>query len=182
MDHGGHDGQEMPMCAMHMLWNTQVIDTCVIFKSWHIHTYFQFVLSLLAIVLLGVFYEYIRVFQRRVDDYIMTKYGKGKRPTSPPGGSGRSTPERGARADEAVSLLNGRRVRSLGVSVPTHFRALRAALYAAGVFLSFFLMLVFMTYNAYLIFAVVAGAAIGHYVFGGYLEVNNTEKKGMACH
>lgn len=113
MDHGGRDGQ-MPMCAMHMLWNTQVIDTCIIFKSWHIHTHFQFVVSLLVIVLLGVLYEYLRVFQRRVDDHITTKYGKGKRSASPPSASGRSTPERGARADEAVSLLNSGRVRNLG--------------------------------------------------------------------
>ncbi|KAL4074064.1 Ctr copper transporter [Scleroderma citrinum] len=171
-----------PMCSMHMLWNTQVIDTCIIFSSWHIHTHFQFVLSLLAIVLLGVLFEYLRVLQQCVDHRIATKVGKGKRTVSPPSVSGRSTPEGDARNDEALSLLNGRRARSAKILVPTHFRVLRAALYAASVFLSFFLMLVFMTYNAYLIFAVVAGAAIGHYVFGGYLEPDNLGKRGMACH
>lgn len=111
MDHGGHS---MPMCSMHMLWNTQIIDTCVIFKSWHIHTHFQFVLSFLAIVFLGILYEYLRVFQQRVDEHIAFKLAKGKRSASPPSASGRSTPDRGAGADESVSLLNGRRARNLG--------------------------------------------------------------------
>ncbi|KAL4078543.1 Ctr copper transporter [Scleroderma yunnanense] len=168
-----------PMCSMHMLWNTQVIDTCIIFSSWHIHTHFQFVLSLLAIVLLGVLFEYLRVLQQCVDHRIATKVGKGKR-----------TPaewEEGEKCQVGPSLvcaLAG--IANLPfhcrILVPTHFRVLRAALYAASVFLSFFLMLVFMTYNAYLIFAVVAGAAIGHYVFGGYLEPDNLGKRGMACH
>jgi copper transporter 1 len=76
-------------------------------------------------------------------------------------------------------------------------------LYGATVFLSFFLMLVFMTYNvrlastpeppyitdslpsqAYLILAVVVGAALGHYIFGGHMDLDATsvDAKGMACH
>jgi copper transporter 1 len=47
-------------------------------------------------------------------------------------------------------------------------------------------MLVFMTYNAYLILAVVLGAAIGHYVFNSRMDVDvvlaSAGGKGMACH
>jgi solute carrier family 31 (copper transporter), member 1 len=90
------------------------------------------------------------------------------------------------------------------ITVPTVSRLLRATLYGATVFLSFFLMLIFMTYNvsfarrpivntcsspqAYLILAVVLGAAIGHYVFGGRMDVNavlsgaGPAGKTMACH
>ncbi|KAG6336633.1 hypothetical protein ID866_2472 [Astraeus odoratus] len=181
MEHIGHQVHEMPaMCAMNMLWNTQIINTCIVFRSWHVHTHAQFVASCVAIVLLGVLYEYLRVFQQRVDRRIAAKLQKRERVPSPL--SGRSTPERGGRSDEVVGLLNGRRARNIGVSVPVHIRMLRAALYGASVFLSFFLMLVFMTYNAYLILAVVAGAAIGHYIFGGYIDFDSTGGKGMACH
>ncbi|KAF9222518.1 Ctr copper transporter [Gyrodon lividus] len=177
MSHGGHEGHDMPaMCSMNMLWNTQIINTCVVFRSWHIRSYTQFVVSFVAIVLLGVLYEYLRVFQRDVDERIGAKLSKGKRAASPV--SGRSTPERG----EEAALLGGRRVKQTSVVVPTLYRALRAILYGASVFLSFFLMLVFMTYNAYLISAVVAGAALGHYVFGGYVDFDNTGGKGMSCH
>ncbi|PPQ98720.1 hypothetical protein CVT24_003428 [Panaeolus cyanescens] len=48
-------------------------------------------------------------------------------------------------------------------------------------------MLVFMTYNAYLVFSVVFGAALGHYIFGSTINVDAIlndadEGKGMACH
>jgi copper transporter 1 len=175
MDHGGHGGHDMPpMCSMHMLWNTQIIDTCVVFPSWHIRSSAQFVFSFAAIVFLGVLYEYLRLFQRDVDVRIKERVNKGKRAASPPV-SGRSTPgERG----EETGLLSDRKARS-GALLPAHFRALRAGLYGASVLLSCFLMLVFMTYNAYLIFAVVAGAALGHYLFSGFVE---PDSKGVSCH
>jgi len=49
------------------------------------------------------------------------------------------------------------------------------------------LMLVFMTYNAYLVGSVVIGAALGHYVFGRTVNVDailndSGNGKGMACH
>jgi copper transporter 1 len=159
---------------MHMLWNTQIIDTCVVFPAWHIRSNTGFVLSFVAIAGLSVLFEYLRLFQRDVDARIKERVNKGKRASSPVV-SGRSTPERG----EDVALLNGRKARLAGAAIPVHFRALRAGLYGASVLLSCFLMLVFMTYNAYLIFAVVAGAAIGHYLFSGFVE---PDSKGMACH
>jgi len=71
--------------------------------------------------------------------------------------------------------------------VPPVSRALRAGVYGATVFLSFFLMLVFMTYNAYLIASVVIGAAVGHYIFGSTMDVDamlsdSNSTKGVACH
>jgi copper transporter 1 len=109
MDHGGHGGHDMPpMCSMHMLWNTQIIDTCVVFPSWHIRSSAQFVFSFAAIVFLGVLYEYLRLFQRDVDARIRERVNKGKRAASPPV-SGRSTPgERG----EETGLLSDRKARS----------------------------------------------------------------------
>jgi solute carrier family 31 (copper transporter), member 1 len=89
--------------------------------------------------------------------------------------------------------------------LPIGLRLLRALLYGASVFLSFFLMLIFMTYNvcqtlyfdsivfadgkefqAYLILAVVLGATTGHFVFGAYLDPNailsGASSRGMPCH
>ncbi|TFK44166.1 Ctr copper transporter family-domain-containing protein [Crucibulum laeve] len=183
--HGGHGGHDMPMapkCSMDMLWNTNVIDTCIVFRSWHISSRTAFVFSCLAIVLLGIFFEYLRAFQKRVDVHIaasLSEKGKGR------ARSGRSTPE-----EEEDGLLSGRRLlrTSLtGTPVPPISRAVRAILYGATVFLSFFLMLVFMTYNAYLILSVVLGATLGHYIFGATINVDallsdSASGKGMACH
>jgi len=74
-----------------------------------------------------------------------------------------------------------------GTPVPIIPRVLRALIYGVTVFLSFFLMLIFMTYNAYLIGAVVVGAALGHYIFGSTINIDailadSSGSKGLACH
>ncbi|KIK02672.1 hypothetical protein K443DRAFT_677401 [Laccaria amethystina LaAM-08-1] len=198
MNHGtAHAGHNMPTggggprCSMNMLWNTDIINTCVVFRSWHIHTHTQFVLSLLAIILLGVFYEYLRVVQRGLDRRIALGLSAAKAGKIRVQSRGSSPASEGAEGldDPLLGGRNGRVVRSAlnGTPVPPVSRALRAALYGATVFLSFFLMLVFMTYNAYLITAVVVGAALGHYIFGATINVDailvDTQGgKGMACH
>jgi copper transporter 1 len=134
--------------------------------------------------------------------------------------SGRSTPEQSGPEVEGAGLLSGspkistgytpllphsRNIvsSSLSTPVPLYPRILRATLYGVQVFISFFLMLVFMTYNvgpfcnisdssadflqAYLILAVVLGASIGHFVFGAGMNVEailtgGDSGKGVACH
>ncbi|THH08086.1 hypothetical protein EW145_g2942 [Phellinidium pouzarii] len=193
MDHGGHGSMDMgAKCSMNMLWNTQIIDTCVVFPQWHIRSNLSFALSFLAIVALGVFYEWLRAFARRVDRSVArtiangSAKGKGRGSVSP---SGRRSLSPSSVADEDETLLTGRPSfrKSAMMNVPAPARALRAALYGATVFLSFFLMLVFMTYNAYLILAVVLGASIGHYYLGAKMDVDSlllgvADDKGMACH
>jgi len=189
-DHGSHDGDmDMgPTCSMHMLWNTQIEDTCIVFKQWHISSRFVFALSFLAIIIISLGYEYLRAYQRSVDRRIAlalsSAKGRGKGPVS-----GRSTPELSGPDVEVAGLLSGRPKKYSANCTPVPFypRVFRAALYGAQVFVSFFLMLVFMTYNAYLILAVVLGASIGHFVFGAVIDVDailagGDLGKGMACH
>ncbi|KIM45509.1 hypothetical protein M413DRAFT_442177 [Hebeloma cylindrosporum] len=194
MDHGGHGGHDMPMtpkCKMNMLWNTDIIDSCIVFRSWHISSKTAFVYSCLAIIALGIFYEYLRGLQRKLDYHIALSLskGKGRGRNNGGGNSGRESPV-GSGILEETGLLSGHRLlRSslTGTPVPPLSRALRATLYGASVFLSFFLMLVFMTYNAYLIASVVIGAALGHYIFGSTMNIDailsdSSSNKGMACH
>ncbi|KAL1681782.1 Ctr copper transporter family-domain-containing protein [Schizophyllum commune] len=185
-DHGGHGGHDMPMgpmCSMNMLWNTQIIDTCIVFPSWHISSHTQFVLSCIAVAALGVLYEYLRAVQTAVDVRVARALAGSKGKTRARSGS--RTPDG---EPEEAGLLSGRRARRANETpVPPAPRALRAILYGLIVFLSFFLMLVFMTYNAYLILAVVVGAALGHYIFGGTMNIDailNSASggKSMACH
>jgi len=175
----------MMRCKMNMLWNTDIIDTCIIFRSWHVSSISFFIGSCISIVLLGIFYEYLRVVQQKVDCHValsLQAKQKGK-----PRASGRNSPE----DSEDSGLLTGRkslRASLTGLTpVPPIARALRALLYGATAFLSCFLMLIFMTYNAYLIAAVVIGASLGHYIFGSTINVDailadQRESKGMACH
>jgi copper transporter 1 len=54
----------------------------------------------------------------------------------------------------------------------------RALLYGGQIAFSFLLMLIFMTYNAYLMLAIVVGAATGFYMF----HKENFAERGMNCH
>ncbi|KAF9523503.1 copper transporter [Crepidotus variabilis] len=181
-----------PHCKMNMLWNTDILDTCIVFRSWHIRTPTHFVLSLLAIVLLGVLFEYLRVLKGRLDVWLAEGLkegggggGRGRDRSNSRAGTGRgsTSPNEGGSSSEELGLT----------PIPPTYRALRAAVYGSTVFLSFFLMLVFMTYNAYFIFATVFGATLGHYLFGSTINVDailggegeggsGGGDRGMACH
>ncbi|KAL9708659.1 copper transpport protein [Leucoagaricus gongylophorus] len=177
-NHGGHDMPGMPMheCTLDMLWNTNIIDTCIVFRSWHITSNTAFLFSFFLVIALGVFYEYLRIFSHRFDQNLVSL--REKSPIRLP--STRSSPERNDR--NIVSSSQWSKVSSPGIPVPLIPRLIRAALYGATVFLSFFLMLIFMTYNAYLILAVILGATIGHFVFGSTIDISTSAGKSMACH
>jgi len=168
-------------CAMQMLWNTQIIDTCIVFPQWHIRSNVSFIFSCLVIIALCVGYEWLRAYQHKLDVKIAKhiKDTNGKSRASP---GGRSSP------DSESHLLSGGRspVRSKKYQVPSIPRAIRAVLYGSTIFFSFSLMLVFMTYNAYIILAVVIGASLGHYIFGSQMDVEailaSSSGKSMACH
>ncbi|KDQ55832.1 hypothetical protein JAAARDRAFT_37253 [Jaapia argillacea MUCL 33604] len=196
MNHGDHSGHSMHMaaapaparCSMYMLWNTNIVNTCIVFREWHIYSMTGFVVSFFIILALGVLYEWLRVLQTRLDRRIALglKRERAKGPVRAGSGSGRNSPDE---APEDTGLLTGRRTgKGSDIPVPLAPRALRALAYATTVFLSFFLMLVFMTYNAYLILAVVIGAGIGNYMFNSHMDVDSVLAGGagagktMACH
>ncbi|KAK1063293.1 copper transpport protein [Friedmanniomyces endolithicus] len=56
-------------------------------------------------------------------------------------------------------------------------KVVKAALYGVQVFYSFFIMLLFMTYNGWIMLAVGFGAFVGYLMFGGSSIV-----KSAACH
>lgn len=96
----------------HEYRNTQIIDTCIVFSSWHIRSTQGFIFSCLLTVALGICYEWLRAFQKQYDvrlARLLVSEGKGKGRATP-GSSGRSSPECGS---EESGLLNGKRVKKL---------------------------------------------------------------------
>jgi copper transporter 1 len=88
--------------------NTQIEDTCIVFRQWHISSRFIFALSCIAIVFISLGYEYLRAYQRSVDRRIALALSRGKgRDKSPV--SGRSSPEQYGPDVEDAGLLSGRR-------------------------------------------------------------------------
>ena len=87
-----------------------MIDTCIVFPSWHIRTYPQFLLSFLAIVALGVLYEWLRAFARGVDKRVARGIVKNEKGKSSASASGRVSPTANEDGEEDSGLLTGRRV------------------------------------------------------------------------
>jgi len=210
MDHGGHGGMDhgggagsgsgsgggmpskMPMmCKMNMSWNYDPSRICLVFPSLQIKSAdsFSFFFALLFLFVVGFLYEASRQraaqYDREIKAILCKKIPGSKRRDSNTGIGGRTFSDGdGSESDEG--LLSGSKS-TVGltrkVQVPLRMQAIRSFFYALNVAISFYLMLIVMSYNAWLILAVLVGGFVGHFVFQRNLFVaDDTEAKGMACH
>jgi len=163
MGHGdmGHGdmGGEMPMCNMNMLFTWDTTNLCIVFKWWHIRSTGGLLFSLLAVVALTAAYEAIRSASRRYEQYV-TKKAEGI-PIE-------------AVTERTPFLWTGRN--QVEVSQKAH--VIKAVIYAVQTFYAFMLMLLFMTYNGWVMLAVGVGSFVGYLVFGN----NTSATKDSACH
>lgn len=158
MDHGM--GSTAARCSMNMLftWNTE--NLCIIFRWWHVSNTFTLILSLLAVVALTAGYEAIRSGSRQYEALVEEKY---------------TGVTLGDDNTENTTLLWPGRNK---VEVNKKAHIIKALLYATQTFYAFMLMLLFMTYNGWVMLAVAVGAFLGYLLFG----VNTSASKETACH
>ncbi|EGE06363.1 ctr copper transporter [Trichophyton equinum CBS 127.97] len=147
MDHHKHGDMDMGECSMNMLFTFSTKNLCIVFPQWRVTGLFSLLLSLAAVVLLVAGYEALRDFTRQ---YELATLGQRDLPSNRTG--------RGSVAERKAKVT-------------------RAGLYAAQVFYSFFIMLLFMTYNGWIMLAVAAGAFMGHLMFG-----ESSASKTVSCH
>ncbi|KAF2155921.1 Ctr copper transporter [Myriangium duriaei CBS 260.36] len=153
----------MPMdqCSMNMLFTTSTKNLCIVFRSWRITGPLSLLFSLLAIVALGAGYEAVRAAARRYDAAVATRS-----PNRP--GDDVDGQERRSLLGSGAQALRGDERR---------IRIIKALFYAVQVFYSFFIMLLFMTYQAHVMLAVAVGAFVGYLMFG-----EGPASKTAACH
>ncbi|TVY23275.1 Copper transport protein [Lachnellula hyalina] len=157
MDHGGH---AMPaMCSMNMLFTWDTNNLCLIFRWWHVQTTPGLILSLLAVVALTAAYEFLRSLSRRYEAFAAEK--------------AEESPNESV-AERTPLVWSGRNQ----VEVSQRAHIIKAALYAIQNFYAFMLMLLFMTYNGWVMLSVAVGAFIGFLLFGN----NTSSTKDGACH
>ncbi|KAG2236607.1 hypothetical protein INT48_000161 [Thamnidium elegans] len=156
---------DMPvMCAMNMLFNWQIKDTCIVFEWWHIYTATDLLLSCIIVFAITAGYEYLRVLSNSLDDQ-WSQADKKKL----------SDQIHGEESETTDSFLRKDTMRRWS----SKQEAIRSLVYAALVGISFWLMLVFMTYNGYLMISIVLGAGFGHFIFGqGKLKAS----RDIQCH
>ncbi|PIA14415.1 ctr copper transporter, partial [Coemansia reversa NRRL 1564] len=139
--HGGGSDHSRPMCAMNMSLNWSTDNVCVLFDFWRINSTASLLLSWAAVFLLGYLYEFCRARIRSWETALVSRSALA-----------------GSRARLETPLVG-----SDGIGKSTRIQ--RAVLYGLMVAYSYSLMLIFMTYNGYLILAVIGGAAAGHYAY-----------------
>lgn len=151
-DHDHHMKMDMNDTGMHMMMMMMYFHTgvneIVLFKEWKITTVGGLLGSMLGIFLLAVIYEglkYLRehLFKRYVSSIQFST-------VAVTGQSGRVTQVHKVERHHMFSWPH----------------AVQTLLHIVQIILSYFLMLIFMTYNVWLCLAVVLGAGVGYFVFG----------------
>ncbi|KAK1823279.1 copper transpport protein [Friedmanniomyces endolithicus] len=175
MDHGDMDmgPADSPMCSMNMLFTWDTTNLCMVFRSWRITSTTSLIVSILGVMALTAGYEAVREASRRYEQ----RHAAVMENAPPCLGSCVLelivVNEDGG--DERRSLLWA--TGSSAQAEEQKGKVVKAALYGVQVFYSFFIMLLFMTYNGWIMLAVGFGAFVGYLMFGGSSIV-----KSAACH
>ncbi|ORX99321.1 Ctr-domain-containing protein [Basidiobolus meristosporus CBS 931.73] len=167
MDHSGHN---MGMCSMQMVFNWQYNNLCVVFSGWRITSAGIMAASCIGIILIAFIHEYIRRAARQLDNHIVIKNSKNITPVA--------VSEVVEKSESPIPGDYYGRTRVL-LQITWLQQFYRSLLYALQVLVSFFLMLVFMTFNGYLMFSTIIGAALGFLVFA---RDGITSGKELSCH
>ncbi|KAI9292391.1 Ctr copper transporter [Neoconidiobolus thromboides FSU 785] len=177
MDHSMHNmpksgGMNHGECSMKMTINADVENICVLFDFWRINGALSMVLSCLIIFILGIGYEYLRSLSQNWQERIERSYRV----------LANSEPESIHLEDSYDPLTSPRLLQdeSLEDTINIKSRFPLSIIYAIQVFYSFMLMLIFMTYNIYLMLAVTFGALFGHFFISAFKPLSAS--RSFACH
>ncbi|CAZ84449.1 unnamed protein product [Tuber melanosporum] len=158
-NHDMHASPEAHRCQMSMLFTWSTKDLCLVFRSWHVHNTTTLILSLFAVIALSAGYEFVRDLARRYEARVDGSLSI---------------------SEETSSLLPGRAGIAAGTDEVERRRRSgrfgKAVFYGVQVFYSFFIMLLFMTYNGWVMISVAIGSAIGYTLWG------SGAAKSVACH
>jgi len=151
-----------------MLWNWNTVDSCFISRSWHITSKGMFAGSCIGVILLVIALEFLRRAGKEYDRYIVSQHVKslaaaGVTTSSASSDNGTSkTPAAAATSSSAACAP----------TTASKFRpsilqqAVRALLHMLAFAVAYFVMLLAMYYNGYIIICIFIGAYIGYFIFG----------------
>ncbi|EYE97973.1 high-affinity Cu transporter CTR3 [Aspergillus ruber CBS 135680] len=143
-------------CKVSMLWNWNTIDACFLAESWHITSRGMFAGSCIGVICLVLILEFLRRVGREYDAFIVK------------------------RARLRAKFL------SPGIIRPTLIEQLiRAALHMLQFAVAYFIMLLAMYFNGYIIICIFIGAFLGAFIFSweplGLAENENDATAVTGC-
>ncbi|KAI1464294.1 Ctr copper transporter family-domain-containing protein [Daldinia caldariorum] len=175
-------------CQINMLWNWYTVDACFISSSWHITSKGMFAGSCIAVILLGILLEFLRRSVKEYDSYLICKnVGKGlvvSVASHDDNEDGRTSPKSGQTAANGLSSVCPSS--SSGYRPKLFEQAIRAFLHTAQFVVAYFLMLLAMYYNGYIIICIFIGAYIGSFIFqweklGGAQQTSAAKEATVCC-
>ncbi|KAL2284600.1 hypothetical protein FJTKL_08947 [Diaporthe vaccinii] len=159
-------------CKISMLWNWNTIDSCFLSSSWHVTSRGMFAGSCIGVLLLVMLLELLRRMVKEYDALLVRKHS-----TNSNGSNGTYVGAAAGAAQQQAASESGEskdhRVNVQPVSaVPSgRFRptvleqAVRALLHMCQFAVAYFVMLLAMYYNGYIIICIFIGAFLGSFIF-----------------
>lgn len=124
------------------------MDEYVLFKSWKVSTAGGMIASVIGVFLIGMLYEGLKYFR----EYLFKQYISSIQfsTVAITGEGGRVSQVHKVEKHKMLSWAHG----------------LQTMLHVIQLIVSYFLMLIFMTYNVWLCVGVILGAGVGYFIFG----------------
>nr|VWP02059.1 Mitogen-activated protein kinase (EC [Ganoderma boninense] len=155
MDMGGS-------CKISMLWNWYTVNACFISSTWQVTSKGAFAGSCIGVIFLVIVLEGLRRFQREFDRYLHRANGASSTPPQLHAEDQSDTASRKGLNTLSSSAL-GRR--SSGDQLKLWQHLLRSALFMVQFAVGYFVMLLAMYYNGYIIICIFIGAFLGASIF-----------------
>ncbi|KAL7620882.1 Copper Transporter integral membrane protein that functions in high affinity copper transport [Parahypoxylon ruwenzoriense] len=143
-----------------MLWNWETIDACFLSKSWQIKSRGGFAGLCIGVILLVVLLELLRRVSKMYDKYLIHQHQKRIAHVVSAANSSSET------ANGSLITKNHRYSVSAVPFRPSFWQqAIRALLHTLQFALAYWIMLLAMYYNGYIIICIIIGAFIGSFIF-----------------
>ncbi|KAI1441551.1 Ctr-domain-containing protein [Annulohypoxylon stygium] len=163
MDMSGMSMGSSSTCKISMLWNWYTIDSCFLASTWHVTSSGMFAGSCIGVILLTMSLEFLRRTGKEYDRYLVRKHNSAPIAAMPPSSKDKDTDSKDAVASS--SPINPT-PRNPGGFRPTIFeQAIRALLHMVQFAVAYFIMLLAMYFNGYIIICIFIGAYIGAFIF-----------------
>ncbi|KAI8957605.1 Ctr-domain-containing protein [Daldinia sp. FL1419] len=153
----GSAGSREGGCKISMLWNWDTIDVCFLSESWQIKSRGGFAGLCIGVVLLVVLLEFLRRTARIYDQYLIRQH---LRTTSIITDNSSDTADGAFIAKRNATAL----VRDTPFRPKFWQQAIRAFLHTLQFAVAYWIMLLAMYYNGYVIICIIIGAFIGFFI------------------
>ncbi|KAI1384342.1 Ctr-domain-containing protein [Hypoxylon trugodes] len=149
-------------CRVSMLWNWETIDACFLSESWQVKSRGGFAGLCIGVVLLVILLEFLRRAIKIYDQSLVRQHQKAKEALAATAVNSSTDTADGA----LIEKEHGRTIVSSPPIRPKIWQqGIRALLHTLHFALAYWIMLLAMYYNGYIIICIIIGAFIGFFIF-----------------